>query len=148
VDLLNNLEWFANPNQNAATQAENLRRRGNFTTDSVFRGILPGSKKGPYLSQFLIQGSEQIGDVNSDDGDNGFIQYGAISIDQRVRIATPNKDYMTSKDVFLDVQDGADLRGQGDFEKGRKFISTMRDLATYVHFDALYDSSLPKVQHP
>jgi len=142
LELLNKLTWFANPNQEADSEAENLRRRGNFTAQSVFRGILPGSTKGPYLSQFLIQGSHQIGSKNSDDGDAGHIQYGAITIDQRVRVATPYKDYMTSKDVFLDVQDGANLKGQGDIDAGKRFITTLRDLATYVHYDALYEAYL------
>ena len=36
---------------------------------------------------------------------------GAIRVDQRVRVADPGKDYMTTWEAWLDVQNGADFRG-------------------------------------
>ena len=75
---------------------------------------------------------------------DGFIQYGSLRIDQRVRTATPFKDYMTTWEAWLDVQNGADVRGLETYDNdpGYRFIATPRDLATYVHFDALYEAYL------
>ena len=73
-----------------------------------------------------------------------FITYGAVSVDQRVRFATPRLDYMTTWPEWFDVQNGADLRGLESYEMkpSRRFITTPRDLATYVHYDALYEAYL------
>ena len=55
---------------------------------------------------------------------------------------------MTVWEQYLDVQNGADLRGIETYVKpdgvdqGHRFIATPRDLATYVHFDALYEAYL------
>ena len=80
----------------------------------------------------------------------GLIAYGAINIDQRVRIAKPCNDHMTRWDEWLDVQEGADMRGMeayteqtcGKERVTRRFITTPRDMATYVHYDALYEAYL------
>ena len=74
--------------------------------------------------------------------DDGMIAYGAIRADQRVRVATPGLDYMQNWHQWLDVQNGADLRGGESYEPGYRFIATPRDLATYVHHDALYEAYL------
>ena len=91
-----------------------------------------GDTVGPYISQFLLAGN--IGLANARNRADGYIAYGAITVDQRVRIATPCKDYMQSWDEWLDVQDGVDLRGteSHDHKPGARFITTPRDLATYV----------------
>jgi hypothetical protein len=49
---------------------------------------------------------------------------------------------MTDWCSWLDVQNGANLKGADQFEEKRRFITTPRDLATYVHFDALYEAYL------
>ena len=70
------------------------------------------------------------------------MQYGALTIDQRVPIAEPN-DYLTDCGSWLCAQNGADLRNNATlFAKGRRFITYPRDLATYVHDDALYEAYL------
>lgn len=140
---LNKFPWFNTPSPPNSTPAEAARRRGLVTTGNIFRGLLPGSLVGPYLSQFLITGSDQIGTTNG--SQSGIIQYGAITIDQRVRVATKGKDFMTEFDYFLDVQDGADLTGRETYDENprrTRLITTLRDLATYVHFDALYEAYL------
>ena len=43
---------------------------------------------------------------------------------------------------WLDVQNGADVRGRETYASGYRFIATPRDMATYVHFDALYEAYL------
>ena len=109
----------------------------------LFRGITPGDNVGPYLSQFLLAGTKEIGKIG--DPRNGKIAYGAITIDQRVRFAEEQeRDYMTDWNEWFDVQQGANLRRLEDYDNNTKyrFITTGRDLATYVHYDALYQAYL------
>ena len=115
--------------------------------NKLFRGVTKGEDVGPYLSQFLLIGNAG---VNRNDMalslTDGHIAYGAIRVDQRVRVATPNVDYMTDWNEWLDVQNGADARGRETYEQAPghqyRFITTPRDLATYVHYDALYEAYL------
>ncbi|MGK7946762.1 MAG: hypothetical protein AB4058_20060 [Microcystaceae cyanobacterium] len=103
------------------------------------------------MSQFLLVGNQELGSKNENihNPKDGLIRYGAVVVNQRVRFADPNKDYMTTWEAWLDAQNGADLRrletyeGEaGDFKTGYRFITTPRDLATYVHYDALYQAYL------
>jgi hypothetical protein len=109
----------------------------------LFRGVAPGEQVGPYLSQFLL-----IGNTGINGGDNahllsdGMVAYGALRIDQRVRVAKPGLDYMQKWESWLDVQNGANLRGREVYDAGYRFMATPRDLATYVHYDALYEAYL------
>ncbi|MEM9646467.1 MAG: vanadium-dependent haloperoxidase, partial [Planctomycetota bacterium] len=86
---------------------------------------------GPYLSQFLLHE----------------IPYGTLRVPQRFIHAESGIDYMTDWSEWLHVQDGQrrnpnqNLIGQHDPSQ-RRHLSTMRDLATYVHFDALYEAYL------
>ena len=146
INRLNQLDWF---NQEAPlpglTPAEQARRRGPLTAQTAFRGVAAGDNVGPYLSQFLCRGVSELGGPDSET--EGLVQYGALVFQHKVRFATQKKDYMTTWKWWLDVQNGADLRGQetyeGDkFENRYRFIATPRDLATYVHYDALYEAYL------
>ena len=144
IKLLNQLKWFQNPT--TETQHEQNRVRGPFTGATAFRGITPGDDIGPYISQFMLAGTG--GTNGGSDRDErkpieGLVSYGAISIDQRVRQAKSYDDHMTTWLEWLDVQNGADLRNMEAYEtKSRRFITTPRDLATYVHYDALYEAYL------
>ncbi|MGB0372135.1 MAG: vanadium-dependent haloperoxidase [Opitutales bacterium] len=106
------------------------------------RGVLRGDEVGPYISQFLFAGNNGLG--NAHKPDDGYISYGAVRVDQRVRVAKPKTDFMQTWDEWLDVQNGADFRGQEDYLMcpQYRFIATPRDLATYVHYDALYEAYL------
>ena len=77
---------------------------------------------------------------------DGYIAYGAIRVDQRVRHATPCDDHMTNWKEWLDVQEGANFGGLESYvckkNDAYRFITTPRDLATYVHYDALYEAYL------
>ncbi len=115
---------------------------------TAFRGSSPGVEAGPYISQFLwIGGRDQTGTTDLKDG---CIPYGAQLIDQRVPAADTHDDYMKTWDEWLIVQQGFDPRNCGPGQKftatkkndGRRFICSPRDLATYVHFDALYQAYL------
>lgn len=133
-----NIDGFRDP----LTAAERSRAREPFTAQTLFRGITPGDAVGPYLSQFLLIGNAGLDDAQSIE--DGQIAYGSIRIDQRVRNAANEKDYMTTWEAWLDVQNGADLRGVETYEQYPKyrFMATPRDLATYVHYDALYEAYL------
>ncbi|MEO0942709.1 MAG: vanadium-dependent haloperoxidase [Cyanobacteria bacterium J06642_12] len=144
IARLNDSDWISAPGN--LTPAENARQRGPFDLQTVFRGVAPGDDVGPYVSQFLLVGNSGLGNIpNSPAG--GFIPYGSIRIDQRIRVADPQKDYMTTWEAWLDAQNGADLRGLETYVFGNdplkvRFAATPRDLATYVHYDALYEAYL------
>lgn len=144
VNTINATNWIANQDktkQNLSEEEKN-RLRGPYTPQTVFRGATTGDTVGPYISQFLIAGNNGIGNI--DMSSSGFIQYGAGRIDQRVRVATEKRDYMTTWKSWFDVQNGADLRNRETYDDNLpyRFITTPRDLATYVHFDALYQAYL------
>ena len=140
VKRLNSYTYAVNgfPNRPRKTNA-----KGQLSSDTVFRGSTPGVEVGPYLSQFMLIGNNIEG---LHDLDAGFIAYGTQTIDQRVRVAEKGDDYMQNWQSWLRVQNGEDVNGGGpgqDFIKGKtRFIQTPRDLATYVHLDALYQAYL------
>lgn len=121
------------------------------TRQTVFRGSSPGVEQGPYLSQFMLMGNpDRNGGGSVADGK---IRYGVLQIDQRVPVAKPGKDYMQTMASYVEVQRGL---AQGDVTyvdasgcdvhapdiPARRFITTPRDLATYVHHDQLYEAYL------
>lgn len=107
----------------------------SLTAQELFRGSTRGVDLGPYLSQLMLMG-------NGEDTLAGLIGYGPQQIDQRVPIAKTN-DYLTDWDIWHKAQEGKNLRDNNKlFGKGRRFIQTPRDLATYVHDDALYQAYL------
>lgn len=155
-DSLKHLWWFRRDQTLALdgttdTLPESLARRRILSDngsdpvplEKLFRGDTPGEQIGPYLSQFLLIGNTGI---NSNDTvhvlSDGMVAYGALRIDQRVRVATQGQDYMTSWPEWRDVQNGADVRGRETYDPGYRFIATPRDLVTYVHYDALYEAYL------
>ena len=112
---------------------------------TLFRGSTPGERLGPYVSQLLLVGTPGVGDAHAPT--DGMVGHGAGRYDQRVRVATPDRDYLESWPTFRDVQDGADLRRTESYVDAadgptHRFVETPRDLATYVHHDALYQAYL------
>lgn len=133
--------------------ARTLSHNGILTPKIAFRGSTKGAQVGPYISQFMLIGANSLaGRCNGAAAfpanrahwaiQSGFIPYGTVSIDQRTLTQKTCLDYMTDWCSWLDVQNGADFTGLDVFEKDRRFITTPRDLATYVHFDALYEAYL------
>jgi hypothetical protein len=127
---------YTNPNsqfaQLVSAAADDLSKLSNFkgpkvggkvTPATLFRGGIPGTEVGPYISQFMF------GDVN----------YGAQVIDSRVIVASPGVDYMSSFSSWLSVQNGV-APGPQSFVPGRRYMTTGRDASTYVHIDALYQA--------
>lgn len=101
---------------------------GAVAVNTLFRGFTPGDLLGPYVSQFLLRP----------------VNYGTLRINQRQRTAVANVDYMIDYAVWLAIQNGNPVNpiAPGTFDPTRRFIRNMRDLATYVHFDALYEAYL------
>jgi hypothetical protein len=124
------------------------------TGQNVFRGIYPGEQVGPYVSQFLLKGNNdpRKPDGMGRDANEGYITYGSQVIDQRQLTAAFDRDYLTSFTSWLAVQNGADRRGQDNFDTTRRFIRNLRDGATYVHFDqvinAFYNAGMILLSEP
>ncbi len=115
---------------------------GNINAETLFRGSSPGVEVGPYLSQFMLLGTPDQTETTSIT--DGKITYGALQIDQRVPVAHP-VDYMVDWTEWLAVQNGAATQNNAtlfDATVPRRFITVPRDLATYVHYDALYEAYL------
>jgi hypothetical protein len=118
ADLSNNFSDFRGPKEN-----------GQVTPATLFRGNTPGDLKGPYISQFLYLP----------------ITYGSLRISQRQRTVVSGSDFMTQYNAWLAIQNGEPPTQADQFDAGnmgRRFIRNGRDLANYVHFDALYEAYL------
>jgi hypothetical protein len=147
IQRLNQLSYI----KNQIGRPRKVNTAGELDAQTVFRGASPGVEVGPYLSQFML-----IGNTDLNGGGKvaeGKITYGALQIDQKVPIAEPGTDYMVSMDTYVEVQRGirpevetyGATQGSPVLAPGRpprRFISTPRDLATYVHYDALYEAYL------
>ena len=95
--------------------------------DTIFRGVTDGDRIGPYISQFLYQP----------------IPWGSQTLEQKQRIM--KRDYLTDYDSWLEAQDGKKIDVHDDLELPKtnvRHILTPRDLAYYVHVDALYQAYL------
>lgn len=147
INRLNSLDYIANYSKQTG-RPRNLNESNVFSEQTVFRGSSPGVEVGPYLSQFLLIGNTDVDRTGSIA--DGQIRYGVLNIDQRAPIAEPETDYMISMPDYVEVQRGLrppleayvpDTNSQSGRPK-RRFISTLRDLATYVHYDALYEAYL------
>lgn len=147
VDRLNALSYIGNQ----TGRPRIVNGSGVLDAQTVFRGSAPGVEVGPYLSQFMLMGNTDLngGGMVAE----GLINYGALQIDQRVPTAAPDVDYMITMADYVSVQrgirpavetyvDGAGAPATGINRPARRFISTPRDLATYVHYDALYEAYL------
>jgi len=142
IDRLNSIGYHVSGKD--GRQRKNVG--GKITGQTAFRGSTPGVDRGPYLSQFMLLGNKSV----AGDGDvtDGIISYGALSADQRVPVAMSGVDFMTDWNDWLAVQNGVDTQTgnesaiYGPAPVARRFISTPRDLATYVHYDALYEAYL------
>jgi len=142
IQMLKQLPFYKNGGN--ATFDRNRPAADDLTRNNVLRGQTPGEQIGPYLSQFMLLGTPHLDNFQQD---AGLLPYGSINVDLRVRIADCDKDYMTHWHEWLDVQHGANVGGQqtyatGEDGSGFRLISTPRDMATYVHFDALYEAYL------
>lgn len=96
------------------------------TPNTIFRGFTQGDIVGPYISQFLYKD----------------IRWGSQTLKQlQERIV--ETDYMTDYAIWLEVQNGKDQPPEAQVQPTEyRHIWTPRDLARYVHVDALYQAYL------
>lgn len=107
---------------------------GAVTPGTLFRGFTPGDVAGPFVSQFLLRDFD----------------YGTLRVSQREQTGKPGVDYVTDPAEWLRIQNGCDpgVPRSEQLELGpggepvRRYARNARDLATYVHFDALYEAYL------
>ena len=114
VKDLNKLSVFRGP-----------RNAGNKVTwETLFRGNTAGDLIGPYVSQFLYQEFAN----------------GADFVDQEMMFYQEGSDLMKTVDKVLKVQNG-NVTENAPPRNVDRYISTLRDGATYVHFDDPQTSS-------
>ncbi len=102
------------------------KENGRVTANTIFRGTTPGDLVGPWLSQFLIQD----------------FSFGAVPFSQKMKTVFPGVNYMTQFSDWLDVQNGADPSANIQYDPTPRYIRNLRDLAQWVHVDALYQAYL------
>ncbi len=101
------------------------REAGRVTPNTLFRSNTPEDLNGPWLSQFLIKD----------------FYFGANLFSQKMKTLVPGSDHMTSYDKWLAVQNGASPNND-QFDSTPRYIRNLRDLAQWVHVDALYQAYL------
>ena len=126
---------------------QGLRPSGKVTPETLFRSIAAGMDQGNYVSQFLLIGNvdrDSLGllPANVRQATDGYLKYGAFEVNQRQKSGVKNKDYLTDPASWHKIQNGEKPALPNTFEPARRFITTPRDIATYVHFDALYEAYL------
>ncbi len=101
---------------------------GQVTPELLFRGLTPGDKVGPHLSQFLYK----------------TCLFGANEINQKIRtvrtIADGGANYLTDFDSWLAAQNGISP-DQGDrFDLTLRYMRNGRDISQWVHIDVLFQA--------
>lgn len=141
---LGGMPWFS-----SGPAAVGDRRRHIQGPADLFRGSTPGSGNGPWLSQFLLVGNRGPGGADTapplavralPEVDDGYVYYGTQFVDQRSVVAKTGCDWMQTWAAWLDAQNGVDFGGLDLLDAKRQFLTTPRDMATYVHYDALYQA--------
>lgn len=105
---------------------------GAVTPQLLFRGVTPGDKVGPYLSQYFYLPCF----------------FGSNEIDQRIVTAAPyatgsngsaggGRDYMTTFSDWLAVQNGF-APPPDIFDPVRRYMRMGRDISQWVHIDVLF----------
>ncbi|MFY0611002.1 MAG: vanadium-dependent haloperoxidase [Hyphomicrobiaceae bacterium] len=149
ANMIDGMDWFDQSGGNAAESARRSARDlvnpddPTITSQNLFRGSSKGCEVGPYVSQFMLIGTPNRSHEMALGIEEGQIQYGSQTINQMHEVHRPGIDYMTDWSSWLDVQLGAGFAGQDLYDDtAYRFIGTPRDLATYVHFDQLYQAYL------
>jgi membrane-associated phospholipid phosphatase len=124
------------------------RIAGSVTPATLFRGSLPGDDVGPYVSQFLLQGT--IGPCTPPGGTaaaqqraDGFIGgYGGQRYDQRILAPAPGQNFLVNRQDWLDSQNAIPPNQSIAPDCTPRFIRNLRDLAFHVRADRNYQHYL------
>lgn len=122
-------QYSTNPIANAAAadltsfgaDFKGLKSGGAVTTATLFRGLTPGDRVGPYLSQFFYH------DCN----------FGANRLEQKITTTVAGLNYMTDFNSWLAVQRGIE-QGPDSFDPVPRYIRNGRDIGQWVHVDVLF----------
>jgi hypothetical protein len=106
---------------------------GAVTPQLLFRGLTPGDRIGPYLSQYFYLPCF----------------FGANEIDQQIVTARPAStagnggtggglDYMTTFSNWLSIQNGFNPPVGEIFDPSRRYMRMGRDIGQWVHIDVLF----------
>ena len=115
LQRLNQLDVFRGPQVN-----------GQVTLDTLFRDSLPGSRVGPFISQFLLQ----------------VVPYGTQTLSQRINTRVAGDDRVFTFDEWLRIQNGQQPSKSETLDPTPRYIRNGRDLAEFVHHDFPLQSSL------
>jgi hypothetical protein len=102
------------------------KEAGRVTPETIFRGLTPGDRIGPVISQFLFKD----------------FAYGSLPVSQRQRTLVPDTDYLTDFATWLGIQNGSPPAAALQFDSTLRYIRNLRDLARYVHVDGPYEAYL------
>ena len=124
-------QYSTNPIANAAAADLTLygpdfkgpKNGGAVTTATLFRGLTPGDRLGPFISQFLYH------DCN----------FGANKIEQKITTTIPGVNYMTDFNTWLAVQRGI-AQAPDAFDPVPRYIRDGRDMGQWVHVDVLFQA--------
>lgn len=124
-------QYATNPIANAAAADLSLygadfggpKTGGAVTTATLFRGLTPGDRVGPYLSQFFYQD----------------LHFGANRIEQKITTTLPGINYMTDFDTWLAVQRGI-AQGPDALDPVPRYMRSGRDIGQWVHIDVLFQA--------
>lgn len=124
-----------NTNETIAEACADMNRFSDFrgpkechrvTPKTLFRGDTKGDLVGPYISQFLWKD----------------IPYGAKSMSQQYKVPLAGKDFMTTYEEWLSIQNGNNPKDSIEMDSILKYISNGRDLSYWVYTDFLYEGGL------
>jgi hypothetical protein len=98
---------------------------GKVTPQTLFRDVLPGTKIGPYISQFMWLNTP----------------FGVEYVERKIRTLLPDTNHMTSYANWLAVQNGHFPESDaGEYDPVRRYVRTARDIAAWVHVDVLFQA--------
>jgi hypothetical protein len=95
------------------------RERGQVTPGTLFRGVFPGDRIGPYVSQFRYLPAPLA----------------ATDVDQRIFPAQAGVDFVTDLPTWLDIENGCEPTSALTTLASRRYTVTGRDYAQWVHLD-------------
>lgn len=118
------LNTFGADFRGAKTNVGSGQNNGVVTSNLLFRGLTPGDKMGPYLSQFFYQPCH----------------FGANEIAQKITTTQPGINFMTDFNEWLAIQRGYAPSTSQVFDTVPRYMRMGRDIGQWVHIDVLFQA--------